>query len=194
MKMKFLVPNYSCLQNPWLGGYRRQIPVLSVLNWICWASPPPEQNSCVRHCPQSVWRLTAHQYCPSDKTSKARQLKTLNQKLNRPKLDSTAICPSGTQDTECSKSRDLLIRRSDEHREIAVFATASFWTSKLWWPGECHQLQKGANKNCSISYWTCSCTKQIPAPLCRSLAIYRKRQASPEPLVIRHHFEVELQH
>ena len=29
--MKFLVPNYSCLQNPWLGGYRLQIPVLSVL-------------------------------------------------------------------------------------------------------------------------------------------------------------------
>jgi hypothetical protein len=29
--MKFLVPNYSCLQNPWLGGYRPQIPVLSVI-------------------------------------------------------------------------------------------------------------------------------------------------------------------
>jgi len=29
--MNFLVPNYSCLQNPWLGGYRHQIPVLSVL-------------------------------------------------------------------------------------------------------------------------------------------------------------------
>ena len=29
--MKFLVPNYSSLQNPWLGGYRPQIPVLSVL-------------------------------------------------------------------------------------------------------------------------------------------------------------------
>ena len=29
--MKFLVPNYSCLQNPWQGGYRPQIPVLSVL-------------------------------------------------------------------------------------------------------------------------------------------------------------------
>ena len=29
--MKFLVPNYSCLQNPCLGGYRPQIPVLSVL-------------------------------------------------------------------------------------------------------------------------------------------------------------------
>ena len=34
--MKFLVPNYSCLQNPWLEGYRPQITVLSVLNWICW--------------------------------------------------------------------------------------------------------------------------------------------------------------
>ena len=42
--MKFLVPNYSCLQNPWLGGYRLQIPVLSVLNWICWTPPPPEKN------------------------------------------------------------------------------------------------------------------------------------------------------
>ena len=30
-EMEFLVPNYSCLQNPWLGGYRPQIPVLSVL-------------------------------------------------------------------------------------------------------------------------------------------------------------------
>ena len=40
-EMKFLVPNYSCLQDPWLGGYRPQIPVLSVLNWICWTFPPP---------------------------------------------------------------------------------------------------------------------------------------------------------
>ena len=31
-EMKFLVPNYSCLQNPWLGGNRPQIPVLSVLS------------------------------------------------------------------------------------------------------------------------------------------------------------------
>ena len=45
--MKFLVPNYSCLQNPWLRGYRPQIPVLSVLNWICWT--PSEKNSWVRH-------------------------------------------------------------------------------------------------------------------------------------------------
>ena len=42
-EMKFLVPNYSCLQNHWLGGYRPQIPVLSVLNWIWW-TPPPKIN------------------------------------------------------------------------------------------------------------------------------------------------------
>ena len=39
-EMKFLVPNYSCLQNFWLGGYRPQISVLSVLNWI-WTPPTP---------------------------------------------------------------------------------------------------------------------------------------------------------
>ena len=38
-EIKFIVPNYSCLQNPWLGGYRPQIPFLSVLNWICWTPP-----------------------------------------------------------------------------------------------------------------------------------------------------------
>jgi hypothetical protein len=42
-EIKFLVPNYSCLQNPWLEGYCPQIPILSVL------CPPPEQNSWVRH-------------------------------------------------------------------------------------------------------------------------------------------------
>ena len=35
-EMKFLVPNYSCQQNPWLGGYHPPIPVFSVLNWVCW--------------------------------------------------------------------------------------------------------------------------------------------------------------
>ena len=51
-EMKFLVPNYSCLQNPWLGGYRPQIPVFSVLcpQLNCLNLPPPEQNSWIRHC------------------------------------------------------------------------------------------------------------------------------------------------
>ena len=49
-EMKLLILNYSCLQNPWLGGYRSHIPVLSVvcpqLNLL---NPPPEKNSWVRH-------------------------------------------------------------------------------------------------------------------------------------------------
>jgi hypothetical protein len=43
-EMKFFVPNYSCLQNPWQGGYSPQIPVLCVLNWICWNPPPPHRT------------------------------------------------------------------------------------------------------------------------------------------------------
>ena len=51
-EMKFLVPNYSCLQNPWLGGYRPQIPfcLSSALNWICWTPSPSEQIFCVQDC------------------------------------------------------------------------------------------------------------------------------------------------
>jgi hypothetical protein len=48
--MKFLVPSYSCLQNPWLGGCGPRSPfsLSSVLTWICW-TPPPKKNSWVRH-------------------------------------------------------------------------------------------------------------------------------------------------
>jgi hypothetical protein len=40
--MKFLVPNYSCLQNPRLGATAPRSPfsLSSVLNWICWTTPP----------------------------------------------------------------------------------------------------------------------------------------------------------
>jgi len=51
-EVKFLVPNYSCLQKPWLGATAPRSPfslssVLNWINWICWN--PPEQNSWVRH-------------------------------------------------------------------------------------------------------------------------------------------------
>ena len=40
-EMKFLVPNYSCVQNPLIGGYRPQIPVLCPqLNLL---TPPPKK-------------------------------------------------------------------------------------------------------------------------------------------------------
>jgi hypothetical protein len=43
--MKFLVPNYSCLQNPWLGGCRPQIPVICPLSSTEFVDPlPPEKN------------------------------------------------------------------------------------------------------------------------------------------------------
>ena len=53
--MKFFVPNYSCLQNPWLRGYRPQIPVLSVLCPQLNVLNPTKKNSWVRHW--SVVRL-----------------------------------------------------------------------------------------------------------------------------------------
>ena len=41
---KFIVPNYSCLHNPWLGSYRPQIPVLSVLcPQLNLFNPPPKK-------------------------------------------------------------------------------------------------------------------------------------------------------
>ena len=50
-EMKFLVPNYSCLQNPWLGGYRPPDPrCLCPLSSADFVEPPPhEKNSWVRH-------------------------------------------------------------------------------------------------------------------------------------------------
>ena len=51
--MKFLVPNYSCLQNPWLGGLT---PPRSPFSLCPLSStefveppPPPEQNSWLHH-------------------------------------------------------------------------------------------------------------------------------------------------
>ena len=43
--MKFLVPNYSCLQNRRLGGYHPQIAVPSVLCLqLNFLKPPPPAN------------------------------------------------------------------------------------------------------------------------------------------------------
>jgi len=44
-EMKFLVPNYSCLQNPWLLGYCPQIAVLFVLcPQLNLLKPPPKKK------------------------------------------------------------------------------------------------------------------------------------------------------
>ena len=64
-EMKFLVPNYSCLQNPWLGGrgYRPQVPVLCPLSSTEFVEPPPEQNSWVRHCSRVLKRVSNQPGC-----------------------------------------------------------------------------------------------------------------------------------
>ena len=62
-ELEFLVPNYSCLQNPWLGGCRPQIPVLSVLNWIFWT--PPHQTKFL----VTPLRSTKRSLCLSSKLS-----------------------------------------------------------------------------------------------------------------------------
>jgi hypothetical protein len=57
--MKFLVPNYSCLQNLWLGGYRPTDPrSLCPLSSTEFVGPPPEQNSLVRHCIPLCYSIT----------------------------------------------------------------------------------------------------------------------------------------
>ena len=49
-EMKFLVPNYSCLQNPLTMGLPPPDPrSLCPLSSTEFVEPPPEQNSWVRH-------------------------------------------------------------------------------------------------------------------------------------------------
>jgi len=49
-EMEFLVPNYSCLQNPWPESYCPQIPVLSILcPQMNLLNSPRKKNSWVRH-------------------------------------------------------------------------------------------------------------------------------------------------
>ena len=58
-EMKFLVPNYSCLQNPWLGGYLPQIPVLPVLCLqLNLLKPPPSPNKIPGYATAQMYQLT----------------------------------------------------------------------------------------------------------------------------------------
>jgi len=57
-EMKFLLPNYSCLQNPWLGGLPPPDPstLCPQLNFL---NPPAEQISWVRHW---IWLNVPNRY------------------------------------------------------------------------------------------------------------------------------------
>ena len=68
--MKILVPNYSCLQNPWLRGYcppdPRSVCPLSSTEFV----EPPEQNSWVCHCWHSYtgWPSAFDTHCACNRT------------------------------------------------------------------------------------------------------------------------------
>jgi hypothetical protein len=48
-------------RNPWLEGHRLQIPIFSVLNWICWTIPPPNKIPGYATGGGVVWRkLSVH--------------------------------------------------------------------------------------------------------------------------------------
>ena len=65
--MKFLVPNYICLQNPWLGGYRPQIPVLSLLcPHLNLLTPPP--NKIPGYATGSRWSVRVRKFLRWTKT------------------------------------------------------------------------------------------------------------------------------
>jgi len=55
MKWNFLYEITAASRTP---DYHPQIPFLSVLNWICW-TPPPKQNSWVRHWHQMQTLLSS---------------------------------------------------------------------------------------------------------------------------------------
>ena len=76
-EIKFLVPNYSCLQNPWLGGYRPQIPVLSVLcPQLNLLTSPPEKK-----IPR--YATDTEQYIWNDMNGKDRRLLVCRQRMIR---------------------------------------------------------------------------------------------------------------
>jgi hypothetical protein len=59
--MKFLIPNYSCLQNPWLGGLPPPDPQsLCPLSSTEFVEPPSEQNSWVGHCARTHTHTHRH--------------------------------------------------------------------------------------------------------------------------------------
>ena len=65
-EMKFLVPNYSCLHCPCLGGYRPQIPVFSVLcPQLNLLKPPPQTKflgTPLYHVKRNIQSVNCYEY------------------------------------------------------------------------------------------------------------------------------------
>jgi hypothetical protein len=94
---------YSCLQKPWLGGYRPKIPVFSVLKWICWTPPPPNKiPGYATGSNTEFWssltlikrRLQTHWIHGNRSFTYATYIRSgvLTHSLNKPPVNNTSIC------------------------------------------------------------------------------------------------------
>jgi len=110
-ELKYLVPNYSCLQNSWLGGYRSQIPVLPVLcHQLNLLSPP---NKIPKYATERDFRFSLQFLCSQFLCSFQNNVKfsghiycrypishfVKNIQLTRPEVGRTHLCNNLCFDT-----------------------------------------------------------------------------------------------
>ena len=86
-EMKFLVPNYSCLQKPWLGGYRPRSPfcLSCVLNWICWTPLHLRTKFLAAPLRGITWPPKTMNQLPSATTSQLRRTQSPSTPLWKPR-------------------------------------------------------------------------------------------------------------
>ena len=123
--MKFLVPNYSCLQNPWLGDYLPQIPVLSVLSpQLNLLTPPPRTKF------QSTPLLRSFLGLVNYYQSSVPNMHSIRQPLDELlKKDNewiwSARCQQASESIKGILNSDLLLTHYDTSLEVVVAADAS---------------------------------------------------------------------
>jgi hypothetical protein len=144
--MKFLVPNYSCLQNSWLGGYRPQIPVLCPLSSTEFVEPPPKKflgtplDSVVRMwswkiiCSQRRKSYTSN--LPHDFTASRRQ--ALRKHLYRPH----------------SKSNHLYLRHRRRNWRIQPRAVSISKQEARFTGTELHVILIASGRTSSACHWS----------------------------------------
>ena len=119
--MKFLVPNYSCLQNPWLGGLPPPDPrSFCPLSSTEFVEPPPKKNSWVRHWSPvrpilGVWTFLE---------SKLKKESRCTYKRNTGARSRNHCCPGKATNVTYYVSGALVIRRAKRVRSIMFSSVA----------------------------------------------------------------------
>ena len=133
--MKFLVPHYSCLQNPWLRGLPPPdpgslCPQLNLLN-------PPEQNSWVRH-----WLLDMYRPCSQE--AKGHALRPQQIWLNP-----SGICSISKTNMQISPLKELATPYRTHVLPLAVNNSFSKMCVGARWFVQCYRARY------VISCWLC---------------------------------------